>query len=185
MSDPYIGEIRAFGFNFAPIDWTACDGKLLSISQYPALYSAIGTTYGGDGQTTFAVPNLNGSAIIGQGNGPGLTPRPIGTVVGEPSVTLLVTQIPNHDHVLTGRSTSQVQLDTAAPAADSMISRAVTLTGSNPPATMIYSNVDQVNTTMSPLAVGVTGGSQPHDNQQPYLTLNYCMSLLGIFPPPS
>lgn len=185
MAEPFIGEIRAFGFNFAPVNWAFCNGQLLPISQNTALFSIIGTVYGGDGKVTFALPNLQGRSAVGQGQGPGLSAYVLGEVTGTPEVTLLTTEMPGHRHSLQGRVTMQSSMLTAGPAANSKLSRAVTLEGSNPPATMIYSNVDSVNALMAPQTIGVTGGMQPHANQQPYLVLNYCICLQGVYPPKS
>ncbi len=181
MSEPFIGEIRMFGFSFAPQGWAACNGALMSISQNTALFSILGTSYGGDGVTTFGLPNLLNTVVIGTGQGPGLTPRTVGEVVGEGAVTLSVQTIPQHDHSVNGRGTSAPSL-TAAPAADSLLSRAFTL-ATPVRSSQMYSSVDAVDTTLSPSAIGITGTSQPHENRQPFLAINYCISLQGIFPP--
>jgi microcystin-dependent protein len=106
MAEPYLGEVRIFGFSFAPRGWAYCDGQLVSIAQNNALFAVLGTTFGGDGQTTFGLPNMKGNAPMEWGNGPGLTPRTLGEIFGEPSVTLTVTQIPSHNHVLNGATTT-------------------------------------------------------------------------------
>ena len=174
MSEPFIGEIRAFGFHFSPIDWAFCDGRLLPISQYTALYSVIGTTYGGDGQTTFALPNLQDRAAMDWGNGVGLTPRQIGQVTGSPSVSLLVTQLPGHMHVLSGADGNTATQTTPTPSQTAYL-------GQSNPGSAYTKNVTP-NQAFSPKAIGNNGGSQPHNNMQPLLTLNFCIALNGIFP---
>lgn len=172
MSEPFIGEIKIFGFNFAPLGWAECNGQLMSIAQNTALFSILGTTYGGDGQTTFALPNLQGSAPMMWGQGNGLTPRVIGEVTGTDNVTLLTTQIPAHNHLFQ---------NFAGPATQQNPSNNTAL--ADPPAGRIYqTEVTQNLTLMNPMAVGVAGGSMPHNNQQPFLTLMFCIALEGIFP---
>lgn len=188
MADPYIGEIRTFGFNFTPNGWFPCNGQLLPISQYNALFALLGTTYGGDGRVTFGLPQLQGAAMMGWGDGPGLTPRQLGEDLGSNNVTLLTTEIPSHTHALNGHNSNAnppVNM-TAAPTVTSQIARPVTFkSGGTAEVTASYSNIDQVNTQMAPQTIGVTGQNVPHENQQPYLTLNYCICAEGIFPPHS
>lgn len=167
--EPYIGQISMAGFNFAPRGWALCNGQLLSIQQNTALFSLLGTTYGGDGVTTFALPNLQGRVPMHWGNGPGLTPRVIGEQAGEESVTLIQTQMPQHNHLMnvtTGDSTAKnpsgnILGGTASP---------------------IYGSATTANNTMAPLAIGFAGGNQPHDNMQPYLAVTFMIALTGIFP---
>ncbi|HKX28053.1 MAG TPA: tail fiber protein [Blastocatellia bacterium] len=172
MAEPFIGEIRIFGFNFAPLGWAACNGQLMSIAQNTTLFSILGTTYGGDGKTTFALPNLQSRAPMMWGQGPGLTARDIGESIGTDTVTLLSTQIPAHNHQyqnFTGDGTQQNPTNSAILA--------------DPPAGRIYqTDVTSNLTQMSPQAVGLAGGSQPHNNQQPFLTLMFCIALEGVFP---
>jgi microcystin-dependent protein len=174
MSEPYVGEIRIFGFSFAMRDWAYCDGQLVSIAQNTALYSVIGTTYGGDGQTTFALPNMQGNAPMHWGNGPGLTPRTIGQVLGTSSVTLTVSQMPGHNHMFFGATVSDTSQSVAAPTPLAQL-------GTASPG-QAYSDTPTPPASFSPKAIGVAGQSQPHDNLQPLLVLNFCMSLNGIFP---
>lgn len=185
MSQPYIGEIRLLGFNFAPNGWAFCQGQLMSIAQNPALFNLIGTTYGGDGQNTFALPNLQGRVIIGQGTGPGLSPRTLADTGGVESVTLTTTNLPAHMHAITG-PTAAVACKSGAGNAQSPVGNV--LAGEAAGVTMPYSSQapdaamgGALVPTASPQS-GLTGGSQPHANVQPYLTLNYCISLFGIFP---
>ena len=166
MATPFIAEIVMFGGNFAPRGWAFCQGQLLSIAQNTALFSLLGTTYGGNGQTTFALPDLRGRVPIQQGSGPGLTPRVLGEQGGTETVTLQVTQMPAHTHT--------VSASTAA-AGDTVPTGNVLSEGS------IY-HAAPGNTTLSPTAIGASGGSQPHNNIQPFLALNFIIATQGIFP---
>lgn len=175
MSTPYIGEIRMFGFGTrgAPNGWQACDGSLLPISQYDALFALIGTIYGGDGQTTFAVPDLRGRLPIHQGQGPGLSNYVIGQRAGTETVTVLSTQMPAHTHTLvvtSGAASAVTPGNTLLPASVSGESfYASDITG----ATAL---------PMSPQSTSLAGGSQPHENCMPTLTVQYCIATQGIFP---
>jgi len=172
----YIGEIRLFAGNFAPVDWHFCDGALLQISQNDALFNLIGTTYGGDGQTTFALPDLRSRVPLHQGNGGGAI-YIIGQPGGSETVTLTTSQMPSHSHKVaaTGAGTTNV------PAGNVILSNQTQGPGATPaPA---YAAPDSA--TLVPLAVqsvAMTGGSQPHDNMQPFLALNFIISLAGIYP---
>ncbi|WP_019987748.1 phage tail protein [Rudanella lutea] len=168
----FIGMIGLFGFNFPPKDWAFCNGQLLSISQNSALFALLGTTYGGNGQTTFALPDLRGRTPIGMGNGPGLTPRTIGEMSGSENVTLLQTQMPQHNHLM---NVSNLAGTNTSPE-NSVI--AVASVSGEPLAG--YSST--IDTTANPMAIGMAGGTQPHNNMQPYLAMNYCIALYGIFP---
>jgi len=170
MSDPFVAEIRIYPFNFAPRGWAFCDGQLLPISQNTALFSLLGTTYGGNGKSTFGLPNFMGSAPMQQGQGPGLSLRDLGEVGGSDFVTLLRTEMPLHTHALQG-SSSPADSPSPAGAADSRV------TGATP-----YQPPGGPQVTMAGQAVGIAGGSLPHNNLQPYLTLNFCIALQGIFP---
>ena len=169
MANPFLGEIRAFPFNFAPKGWAFCDGQLMPISQNTALFSLLGTTYGGDGRTTFALPNLQGNAPLGFGQGPGLSLYDLGETGGEEAVTLLQSEIPAHNHAAACNTNAA---DSASPGGEVW---APEVAGSN-----AYGSAG--GTAMSPSALSVAGGSQPHNNLQPYLVLNYCIALQGIFP---
>lgn len=172
MSDPFVAEIRIVGFNFPPTGWAYCNGQLLPISQNTALFSLLGTFYGGDGKSTFGLPDLQGSVPIAQGQGAGLSDRFLGEVSGASSITLLTTEMPLHTHVAMadgGGGGNQ-----ATPAGNSWSS----LSGRTPPS--LYAN--SANTTMSPFATSITGSSLPHNNMQPYLALNFIIALQGIFP---
>lgn len=173
MSDQYLGEIRMFGGNFAPTGWALCDGQLLPISQNQALFAILGTTYGGNGVTTFALPDLRGRVPMGWGQGPGLSPRAIGEASGSETVTLIQTQMPAHTHLAS--ATTQDGNSTAptgalwATAVDSSNQQGSSY-GTTP------------NTTMSPAAIGMAGGNQPHDNMQPFLCVSFIIALQGVFP---
>ncbi|MNI16628.1 Phage Tail Collar Domain protein [compost metagenome] len=177
MADAYTGEIRMFAGNFAPKNWALCNGQLLNISQNPALFSILGTQYGGDGKTNFALPNLNGRAPMHQGTGPGLTPRIVGEQAGSSTVTLLHNEIPAHTHFpqavnapgSTGTSTGNYWAQ----------SPKVGRPGSQTQLPLFDS---QVNVTMNPNALSVAGASQAHNNMQPFLTQNFIICLYGEFP---
>jgi microcystin-dependent protein len=175
MSTPYIGEIRMFGFGTrgAPNGWQACDGSLLPISQYDALFALIGTTYGGDGQVTFAVPDLRGRLPVHQGTGPGLSTYVIGQKAGTETVTVLPTQMPAHTHTLSATS-----------AASSSLTPANTLLpGAVSGETFYVSDITGATAlAMSAQSTSIAGGSQAHENCMPTLTVQYCIATQGIFP---
>ncbi|MBW7476070.1 tail fiber protein [Paenibacillus oenotherae] len=170
--DPYVGEIRIFAGSYAPRGWAFCNGQLVAIRQNTALFSILGVQYGGDGKTTFALPNLQGKAPMNQGNGPGLTPRSVGEDVGSSTVTLLTTELPNHIHTAT--CPSNVAADQMTPQG------AVWANTGGRKGDKVYS--DLINTPMNPMAILPQGGSQPHNNMQPYLAINYIIALEGVFP---
>lgn len=175
MSSPFVAEIRIFGFNFAPKGWAFCDGQLMPLSQNTALFSLLGTTYGGDGKSTFALPNFQGSAPMQQGQGPGLSLRDLGETGGEQSVTLIQTEMPAHVHAAQGYPNAGGQ----GPANNSW-------SDGNQRGISVYTpRVAQNDAQMSPLALSINGGDQPHNNMMPFLTLNFCIALQGIFPPRS
>lgn len=171
--DPYLGEIRIFAGNYAPRDWAFCDGSLLSIAQYNALYSIIGITYGGDGKTTFQLPDLRGRAPMHYGDGPGLTPRTFAQSIGSSTVTLNQTQMPIHKHITQGSS--------------------VVAGGINNPTNAIWGSksalsakpyVSLKNTVAMKIdIVNPQGGNQSHNNMQPFVAMNFIICLDGIYPP--
>lgn len=169
MADPFIAEIRVFPFNFPPRGWAWCDGQILPLAQNTALFSLLGTTYGGNGQSNFALPNLQGRAALGFGQGPGLSVRDLGESGGQETVTLLESQIPFHNHALTA---SPDDADGNEPAGR-LLSKS---------AKASYANAFPT-AAMAAGSVAATGGSQPHNNMQPYLTLYFCIALQGVFPP--
>ncbi len=173
MTEPYVGEIRMLGFGRVPNGWFACDGSLVPIDQYQALYTLLGTTYGGDGQTTFAVPDLRGALPLHQGQGPGLTPRTIGERAGTENVTLTTLQMPAHTHTLVATSAA-ASVDTPG---------STTLPGAVSGETFYVTDVTGATAVaMEPTAVSVSGGSQPHENCMPTLTVQYCIAWEGIYP---
>jgi len=169
MADPFVAEIRIFPFNFAPKGWAFCDGQLLPISQNTALFSLLGTTYGGDGKSNFALPNMQGNAPMHPGQGPGLSLHDLGETGGSQTVSLLQSEMPAHTHSITAQTIDQGDNRIPAP----------TLNLGN---TQMYKNAAP-NAQLDPSAIGVFGGDQPHNNMQPYLTLNFCIALQGVFPP--
>lgn len=172
MSDPFVAEIRMFGCNFAPTGWAQCNGQLLPLSQNTALFSLLGTTYGGNGQSTFALPNLQGSVPVNSGQGPGLSDYFLGQSGGSETVTLLSTEMPNHPHAM--MASSQPGED-ATPTAEAL-ARSVNAS--------LYQPTTNANVVpLSGQAVAPAGSSQPHNNMMPYLVINFCIALQGIFPP--
>ena len=175
--NPFIGQILMVGFNFAPIGWALCNGQLLSIAQNTALFSLLGTTYGGDGVSTFALPNLQSRVPVHQGQGSGLSPYVIGSVGGTENVTLLATQMPSHNHLINVNNTP----GTAPDPTRNIQAEAATGDPRNP--TLIPQFTAAAPTgTMAPTTVSMAGGGQPHPNIQPYLTINFIIALQGIFP---
>lgn len=171
MADTYIGEIRIFAGNFAPKGWALCDGQLLAIAQNTALFSLLGTTYGGNGITTFALPDMRGMAPLQQGTGAGLTERFLGEAGGSPEATLSLDQIPEHNHAPSAVAVGNASSPTNAVWAGLAQGRGV-------PAVYGTSTAVQMN----PQAIGVAGESMPHNNRQPYLGLNFIIALQGIYP---
>ena len=174
MSNPFVAEIRIFGCNFAPKGWAQCNGQLLALSQNTALFSLVGTFYGGDGRSTFGLPNLQGNAALGMGNGAGLTSRVIGETEGEASVTLLATQLPSHTHT----ANANIPGNSADPGNTTVWGNS----GSQRPAPNIYATTAGTPVGMNGAALGLSGGSLPHNNMMPYLVLNFCIALTGVFP---
>ena len=178
--DVYIGTILMVGFNFAPVGWALCNGQLLSITQNNALFALLGTTYGGDGQRTFGLPDLQGRVPIHMGNGNGLSPYVIGQHGGVEGVTLLTTQMPQHMHtVATPCSTSDGSASSPANAYPAIVVNPATR-----PATVNsgYAPAATAGQTMAPVNSGLAGGNLPHANIQPYLTVNFIIALQGLFP---
>jgi len=171
MTDQFVAEIRIFAGNFAPTGWATCDGQLLPISQNTALFSLLGTTYGGDGRSTFGLPNLQGLTPMQQGQGSGLSSRVIGEIGGEQNVTLLETELPSHAH------TAQ-----AYPNAGGLGPAGNSWSDPNQRGISAYTPTSGGNTPMSPQALSLTGQSLPHNNMMPYLGLTFIIALQGIFP---
>ncbi len=177
MSAPYVGQLLIAGFNFPPVGWAMCQGQLLPISQNAALFSLFGTYFGGDGKSNFALPNLQGAISNGQDQGPGLAQYYIGETAGSPTVTLLVNNLPVHNHnanTLQGRVSEQLNKPTNA-----MLVETPT---ANP---VYYTPSTTTNVKLSQTALTNTGQNLPHNNMMPYLTLNWLVALAGVFPPRS
>lgn len=170
MSEPFLAEIRIFASNFAPRGWAFCDGQLLPISQNTALFSLIGTTYGGDGRTTTALPNLKGRAPMHPGRGPGLTARRLGQRGGAETITLSEAQMPNHNHKLQARN---APASANAPSTDTSLARS---------ALGFAYNAAAPDVSLDNGALEPKGGSQPHNNMQPFLTINFIIALVGLYP---
>ena len=173
MADPFVAEIRIFPFNFAPKGWAMCNGQLMPISQNTALFSLLGTTYGGDGKSTFALPNLQGNAPMHPGQGQGLSLHDLGEQGGSQTVTLLQSEIPAHTHRM---RCLEGDADLGDPGNHTW---GATASAANPYALATSTPINP----MSFLALAPTGGSLPHNNMQPYLTLNFCIAMQGVFPP--
>jgi len=173
MADPFVAEIRIFPFNFAPKGWAWCDGQLLPLSQNTALFSLLGTTYGGDGKSNFALPDLQGRAPMHPGQGPGLSLHDLGETGGSETVSLLESEIPSHSHALRA---SLDDGDLGAPGP----TRSLAKSGSG----VIYtSNTASGTPAMASDGLAPAGGDQPHNNMQPYLTFYFCIALQGVYPP--
>lgn len=170
MSEPFLAEIRIVPFNFAPVGWAFCDGQVLPIAQNIALFSLLGTNYGGNGQSTFALPDLRGRTPMHPGTGPGLTPRDLGESGGAETVTLTVAKMPAHSHFLKG---------VAAPATTSQPGNALPAIA---PEDTYQAVGSKTPAPMHAQAISPTGGNQPHNNLQPYLTLSFIIALQGVFP---
>lgn len=172
MADPFVAEIRIFPFNFAPKGWAFCDGQLLPLSQNTALFSLLGTTYGGNGKSNFALPNMQGNAPMHPGQGPGLSLHDLGETGGTQFVTLLQSEMPLHPHSLSANPNPGDNL-VPGPA----ISLASSTGGS------LYATGNPALAQMAFQSLALAGGDQPHNNMQPFLTLSFCIALQGVFPP--
>ncbi len=171
MADPFVAEIRPFGFNFPPTGWAQCNGQILPISQNTALFSLLGTYYGGDGKSNFALPNLQTAAPMSQGQSGGTSERYLGESGGEQSVTLLQSEMPTHTHSLN----ASVQAATARQPAGQAFANGTGIS--------MYNDNAEPTSTLSGMFVGIAGMSLPHNNMQPYLTVNFCIAMQGVFPP--
>ncbi|QOZ30860.1 phage tail protein [Bradyrhizobium sp. CCBAU 53421] len=176
MADPFVAEIRIFPFNFAPKGWAFCNGQLVPISQNTALFSLLGTTYGGNGTSNFALPNMQGNAPLAPGQGPGLSLYDLGESGGSDTVTLLQSELASHPHNMMAIN---LEADQAAPTPTRGIARSVNgavYVAGTPTPTLVQ---------MSPDMIGLTGSGLPHNNLMPYLTLSFCIALQGVYPPRS
>lgn len=176
MADPFVAEIRIFPFNFAPRGWATCDGQILPLSQNTALFSLLGTTYGGNGQSTFALPDLQGRAAIHPGQGPGLSDRFLGESAGSETVTLLQSEIPSHTHGLQASTAASDEEGVKAPGGNAP--------GQMQPSARMYAPANNLQ-PMNPSALAPAGGDQPHNNMMPSLVFHFCIALQGVFPPRS
>ena len=168
--DPFVAEIRIFGFNFAPKGWAFCDGQLLPLSQNTALFSLLGTTYGGDGKSNFALPDMQGNAPMHPSQGPGLSLHDLGETGGSQTVTLLQSEIPSHSHSMMASNSDSISQSPAASLLAGGVG-GISLYGAPPPQVQLSVN-----------AIAPVGGGLPHNNMMPYLTLNFCIALQGVFP---
>jgi microcystin-dependent protein len=174
VADPFVAEIRVFPFTFPPKGWAFCDGQLLPLSQNTALFALLGTYYGGNGKSNFALPDLQGSAAMHTGQGQGLSLRDLGQIGGAEAVTLLVSEMPLHNHnILAANPEDDGNLQTGGP------TRVLAKSGNGEAYGVPNANV----VTMAPEAIAPAGGSLPHNNMQPYLTLSFCIAMQGVFPP--
>ena len=175
MTSPFLGQIQAFAFNFAPYQWAMCSGQLVPIQQNAALYSLLGTTYGGNGTNNFQLPNLAARALCNQGTGPGLSQRVIGETFGEMEVTLSSSEMPQHIHTMSAWGIRSATNKVAVPVAGAAICG---------PGGSTYSSAvgASSNTSLAPSAVGTTGGNLPHENRQPFVAITYGIALSGAFP---
>jgi microcystin-dependent protein len=172
MADPFVAEIRIFPFNFAPKGWAWCDGQLLPLSQNTALFSLLGTTYGGNGKSNFALPDLQGRAPMHPGQGPGLSLHDLGEQGGSETVTLLESEIPSHSHAMRASSDDG---DLKAPTPNRSLARSI--------GGFAYQTSTAGLQAMAPQTLAPAGGDQPHNNMMPYLTFYFCIALQGVFPP--
>lgn len=177
MATPFLGEIKLVSFNFPPRGWAFCNGQFLPINQNQALFSLLGTMYGGNGQTTFALPNLQGRVPIHMGNG-----HTLGEAAGASSVTLNIQQLPGHNHVLQAKNGPATLVGGAIPANTKSLAQASAATAGGPVPVNLYGAPASATGTMAATEIGNNGGSQPHTNMMPYLVLNFCIALQGIFP---
>ena len=173
MSEPFLAEIKMFAGNFAPRGYAFCNGQIMPLSQNTALFALLGVNYGGNGQSTFGLPNLQNSAPMFWGNGPGLTPRDIGEIGGESAVTLLITELPMHTHGIPASSSAPGDTESPANAAFGNQARG---------RTQVYTGTGTPPVQMALQSVSPVGGNQPHNNMQPYLGINFIIATQGIFP---
>lgn len=177
MATPFLGEIKLVSFNFPPKGWAFCNGQFLPINQNQALFSLLGTTYGGNGQTTFALPNLQGRVPIHMGNG-----HTLGEAAGAPSVTLTQQNLPAHNHLLQAKNGPATLVGGAIPANTKSLAQPSAATAGGPVPVNLYGASAGASGTMAAGEIGNIGGSQPHENMMPYLAVYYCIALQGIFP---
>jgi microcystin-dependent protein len=180
--DQFIGEIGVFAFDFPPKGWATCAGQLLPIPQHTALFSLLGTQFGGDGVRTFALPDLRGRAALSDGTGAGLSQRAIGDTMGAETITLSAQQLASHKHAFRGAD-ADTSKNVYIPDSTTVVARAVAVDSAKKPiAIQIYAQDPAPSITMAPQSIGISGGGQPHNNMMPYVTLNVCIAMEGIYP---
>jgi microcystin-dependent protein len=175
MVEPFLGEIEIYAFNFAPYQWAFCSGQTIAIQQASALFALLGTQYGGNGTTTFQLPNFVNRAGCNQGQSPGLSQRVMGETFGENGVSLSLQETPAHNHLITAYTERGSANKEGAPSTGYLLGSPtgpLAIAPSNPPP----------NASFNPMTIGLAGGNQPHENRQPFLALNYCIAMAGIFP---
>jgi microcystin-dependent protein len=177
MAEPFLGQICIYGFNFAPTGWAQCQGQTLAISQYTALFSLLGTNFGGNGTSTFQLPNFQSNSGVSQGQGPGLSSYVVGETSGSANETLTYNQMPLHNHPFIASTTP----GSTTVSANNQLAKAST-GGKKGTVTANYLNTTTPNTPLNSLSLSIVGGNAPHMNMQPYLALNYCIALRGVFP---
>jgi microcystin-dependent protein len=183
MSEAYLGQIEAFPYGFAPKGWQPCQGQLLPINQFQALFSLLGTTYGGNGIQTFALPNLQGRVAMGQGSGGNLTPRNNGDILGEDNHTILIAEMPMHNHALNTAPNGATGSNNDIPGITMVLGDATGTQSGQPITISPYATTPPGPTVaMAASAITPTGGGQPHPNMMPYLGLRFCIAMVGIFP---
>jgi microcystin-dependent protein len=178
MAEPFVGQITVYGFNFAPRGWLQCNGQTLAISQYTALFSLLGTYYGGNGTSNFQVPNFQGNVPVNQGTGSGLSPYSLGQSTGVQNVTITSSTMAGHNHSLVASTTD----GNVAKSAGNQLAKAFTGSKGGASYTGNYLSTTAPNQNIAPTSLSLVGGNQPHNNMQPYLALNFCIALTGVFP---
>ncbi len=178
MAEPFLGQITVYGFNFAPRNWLQCKGQTLAISQYSALFSLLGTYYGGNGTSTFQVPNFQGNVPVNQGTGSGLSTYVIGEATGVQNVAITNSTMASHNHGLVASTTD----GNVVKSSGNQLAKAFTGSKGGASYTGNYLSTTAPNQTIAPTSMGFAGGNQPHNNMQPYLALNFCICLNGVFP---
>ena len=179
MAEPFVGQIELFPYNFAPKGWMACQGQILAISQYTALFSLLGTTYGGNGTSNFGLPNLQGNVAVAPGQGPGLSNYDLGETAGTTTVTLKLNEMPGHSHSLNVNANTG---NTAVPTNALLATGPSTGSGTFKVSRALYTATNTPNTALAAAAISLTGGNGAHNNMQPYLALGYYIALVGVYP---
>lgn len=183
MSEPFLGQVEVFSFNFPPKGWTTCSGQLLSIQQNAALFALLGTMYGGDGRVNFGLPDLRGRVPVGWGQGHGLSPYDLGQKGGEEAHTLITQEMAAHNHSFNVDTNNPASNNTNVPSTSVVLGNTVgKLSGSANPFNLYLYTSGAPAGTLDPHSIGLSGGGQAHNNIMPYLALNFCISLIGIFP---